>query len=54
MTLEELRSDKWQLIKTRESVIDAHSIVRRTRELIEQNRSMLRELDIHGADKGSS
>jgi hypothetical protein len=32
------------------SVNDARDIVRRTRELIEQSRIMLRELDIHGVN----
>jgi hypothetical protein len=33
-----------------ESANDLHDIVRRTLDLIEQSRIMLRELDIRGAD----
>jgi hypothetical protein len=32
------------------SVNDARDMVRRTQELIEQSRVMLREVDVHGAD----
>jgi hypothetical protein len=45
-----LISDEWLLLKMCASVNDARDIVRRTLELIEQSRIMLRELDIYGAD----
>jgi hypothetical protein len=43
-------SDERILITMSASVNDTREIVRRTLELIEQSRIMLRELDIHGAD----
>jgi hypothetical protein len=52
MPHEELRhfSDQRLLNTLCASVNDTCDVVRRTLELIEQSHSMLRELDIHGAD----
>jgi hypothetical protein len=43
-------TDDWLLLKMRASVNDSRNIVRRTQELVEQARIMLRELDIRGVD----
>jgi hypothetical protein len=43
-------SDERLLITLYASANDARYIVRRTLELIEQSRIMLRELDMHGTD----
>ena len=43
-------SDQRLLIAMCTSVNDARYLVRRTLELIEHSRIMLRELDVHGAD----
>lgn len=43
-------SDQRLLGTLRASVNDARYIVRRSQELIEQSRIVLRELDVHGAD----
>jgi hypothetical protein len=45
-----LLTDDSLLLKMRASVNDSRNIVRRTRELVEQSRIMLRELDIRGVD----
>jgi hypothetical protein len=45
-----LFSDERLLLTMSASVNDARDMVRRTQELIEQSRVMLREVDVHGAD----